>query len=322
MRDSSAREVADAVEESDFLELEVEPCPEAVLSAAALAESVSAVDTGFRFSFVDPFTRSDGLRVSAGDHSRVYGVTRELGVDVPELSLAASVCTVGGPDSDILEEGLARGGLSVDEGLVLSGELGEALETCVDPLVEELAGDSMEAGSALRDLGVGLGSRAEDLEDYQVARLSSYLVARLVEQGASPASIRLLLMGRVEGRYGDVLDLASIAEALVHSEGASAALSAVLAGDDVETEDFRLEVAEAVGVCSREGLRVCEVEKGPALKVAKVLARDLRPGEPVLVDSGDLVYGAGLEPESAAWTGGGWFAAESLEEAERTLEVA
>jgi len=331
MRDESAQKAADRLMELDLVEVCATPCAESVLNAAILLEALESIGKPFKAGFVDPFSdHGEGdVFLDSGDHLKAYRVGKELGTELPDMALAASVCTLSGPEPDLVEEGEARGGLSVDEGIGLSGELGDALEKSVNPLIEETVNNSLETGGVLNDLGIGLDTRAEDLDRYEEMRIASYLALKLVSQGGSMASERLLLMGNVTGGAGEVLRLAESVEAAIHFETPTEALVRLMNRDlagETEVNGFRADVVNLVSSLlplDEEGISVRRVEKGPVLAALKVLGRDLGPGNSVLVRCGDTVYGTGLDRSKRGgvdWSGEGWFAARGAG-AERLQEA-
>lgn len=318
MRPASAQEAADSIRELGRVRLNAKPWPETVLSAAMLVEALRELGKPFHLTF----SRSTGecdVSVNRGDHPEVYEAAKELGRDLPELALAASVCSATGYSTEVLRDGLSRGSLSREKGPCFSGDLAEELESSVDPFIESTGGDSLETGSLLKDLGIDLDTRVEDLGDYGVSLLVSYLALKLVEQGASPEAVDLLLMGRVRGDFGEVRELATAAEAWCHSEGPSSALSRIISGEDPgkEVGRFRMETIDilgSLGGSEGEKIAVHRVEDGPVRKAAKVAARDLLTA-PALFETPTLVYGAGFDDDSLKdleelCTGEGWFETE------------
>lgn len=323
MLSPAVQDAADEVREKDRVTVRIYPCPEGILAGTGLAKTLAALQKPFRITF-DTHPDPDVL-VGPDDHRDTYLLCRELGHEYPELALAASIASPLGFDDEVLDDGLGRGTLHVHEGLGLEGDVADALEAGIDPFVEEFAGDSIETGSLLEDLGIGLDAAMRDVPDHRLARLASYLVLSLVQQGARPGSIRLLLSGRIEGELGSPRRLAVAAEGLHHHRGASAAFSALLSGDHGDPERFRRETVAAVR--SREGVddqefRSFRVKKGPGLKAAKILWRDLYPDRPVVVTTDDATYGVGwnegrarklLSHAESHVAGSKWFAAEGLD---------
>lgn len=326
MLSPAVQDTADEVRETDRVTARIYPCPEGILAGTGLAKTLAALQKPFRITF-DNHPDPDVL-VGPDDHRDTYLLCRELGHEYPELALAASIASPRGLDAEVLDDGLGRGTLHVHEGLGLEGGVADALETGIDPFVQEVAGDSLETGSLLEDLGIELDAAVDDVPDHRRARLASYLVLRLVQQGAHPDSARLLLSGRIEGELGSPRRLAVAAEALHHDRGPSAALSVLLTGDRGDPERFRREAVSAVR--NREPVddqefRSFRVKKGPGLKAAKIIWRDLHPDRPVAVTTGDVTYGVGwnegrarklLSRADSHVAGSKWFAAEGLDLAE------
>ncbi|MBS1262938.1 MAG: hypothetical protein MAG715_00103 [Methanonatronarchaeales archaeon] len=331
MRPESAKGAVDAIRDSDYLRIHASPYPSAVLTAAMLVRGLRELGKLFHVSFRDAFDSPDGgLRLETGDHEPIYRALMELGVELPEFAVAASACGTKVPRTEILEEAVARGTLTLEEGLYFTGEVGNVLESGVNPLISGMAGDSIETSSVLKGLGIDLGITFGELDGYERTRLASFLACRLVEQGASAASIDLMLMGRGTGSAGCVTDLLTVAEAQCHLHAPSRALSGLLGnvsrGEDEEA--FGRAVVDAISAGTEgERVRIRRVEKGPALKVAKVMARDLYADFPVVVDGGDTVYCANVEEAILRGLAGvrlergeGWFAAGGVE-AEDVVEA-
>lgn len=323
----AVEETADTIRDTERIEVEAAPCPEAVLSAAIVARALQNLGKLFRITFRPAPSDDNGhVAIPPNGYRDAYLLGKDLGYESPELAIAASISSPRGIDMELMDEGLNRGTISIEQGLSLTGDIQDSLENSIDPFIEVTAGDSLETGALLGDLGIGLGKSLENLDDSQTSKLASYLVLTLISQGASSESVELLLSGTMEGELGNPAQLSLAAEAGFHYHGAADTLAALLKGDTSpeEINRFCRETASAVSShtqVSDENFRVCRIEKGPGLKAAKVLWRDYNPDEPLALETGGRIYAIGFDDSDArklvtastdAMRGDGWLRLEGL----------
>jgi single-stranded DNA-specific DHH superfamily exonuclease len=108
---------------------------------------------------------------------------------------------LGEVNAAIARRGVEAGSVSLVEGLSLpaSKPLADALATSVDPYLPTVAGRASRAASFLEELGIPPRDRLRDLSERDQRRLTSAIVAHLVDHDVEPDAVEQVAGERYEG---------------------------------------------------------------------------------------------------------------------------